>query len=121
MNWDLKEFLADERKLTPGGFRDKYESNIPHGLTIKSCVDQILRDGLVYLIVDQGQKDGDYKKEDFYLIPCEGGYEVFMTERGFRHGLTVYKTLEEAIAAKLQYYFNEVGYTARDAIYRRKG
>jgi hypothetical protein len=117
MNNKIIQFLNDFI-VTPysNDMHDKYWRSLPE-ISIKETLQYILQNKLETKLISTNFY-GDFRdRQGPYLLKTESGkFEVFESERGFKHGLKTYFLLEDALFHFLDKIFNSYAMAATDSI-----
>lgn len=117
MNQIIIDFLNDFiKKPYSGEMHDKYWRNLPV-VSIKETVKYIFDNNLSEKFIaenlygDFGVKEGDY------LIKLDdGSFELFHMERGIKHDVVTFNSLEDAFFEYVDIIYNSYGVAASDSI-----
>lgn len=121
MNSLIQEILNDIKnlnlkKVSIGFLRDKYQTGDKIECKIKEVVEFITLNNLKDNFLDR-KFHGDFRdKQLAFLIKNEKSYEVFYSERGGKHCLTIHDDYESALFDYLDRMFNEIGINSPDSI-----
>lgn len=117
MNKVIIDFLNDFIK-TPytDDMEKKYWRNLPD-VSIKETVRYILDNKLEVKFIDT-KFYGDFRdKQAPYLLKIDNGnYEVFDSERGAKHGIKTYSSIDKALFYYLDKIYNSYAVAASDSV-----
>ncbi len=115
MDWK-EEFVTDYEHLEFASFTSKYFEKIPQGTTILSLVDYLKNKNALQTFVDPMWFGDTRDQNTYYLLArSDGKFEVFLSERGGKHWLRVYDSLEQAVSHKMDLLLNSLMFAAPDS------
>lgn len=102
--------------LNIGKLRDKYNGTIEPKVSIKEVLDYVNLNKLENSFVENVFY-GDFRDKQLpFLLKVKNGFEVFDSERGSKHGLELYGSLNAALFDYFDRMFNEIGHVATDSV-----
>jgi hypothetical protein len=115
MNFSITSFIKDRNVFDFELFKNKYNLKIPTTVTILDSLTVLKNTNNLSLMIDSSWYGDHRDKHVHYLIKKHNKYEVFISERGNRHCLETFDSLELAIFTKIDALFNEMNHAASDS------
>ncbi len=115
MQW-ISEFIDDFLNFSSDELENKYSKKIPMKTTISSIFSTARTENKLNSFIDTVWY-GDKRDNKIYFLlkNTDGKFEVFISERGSKHWLTIHDNLESAIIEKIDLILNNLGFSASDS------
>ena len=110
-----EKLARDFVNLTETQIFDLYWGKIEERPSVSGVVEALEKQGLLEALIRTDWKNDGFDRDGLYLTKSAEKYQVFIGERGGRHGVIEFSDLRSACAAWVDSAFNQLLYTAPDS------